>query len=150
MVKGLHGERRATSVIKNMVPLVSWSGRLAIPMCRKVACARMKKVKAPTTKKNSTKTKQKLSAPTSRTKTKGKSKVTKSSKKPEDYLVLIFCGRSYKSVITTLVTTDKKEAHAEAKWLASRAVSEKGDKVDVAVFNSAYSWDDEKGWKFFY
>jgi hypothetical protein len=110
----------------------------------------MKKVKAPTTKKNSTKTKQKLSAPTSRTKTKGKSKVTKSSKKPEDYLVLIFCGRSYKSVITTLVTTDKKEAHAEAKWLASRAVSEKGDKVDVAVFNSAYSWDDEKGWKFFY
>ncbi len=53
------------------------------------------------------------------------------------------------SVITALVTTERKEAHAEAKWLASRAVSEKGDTVDVAVFNSAYSCDGEKGWKFF-
>jgi hypothetical protein len=68
---------------------------------------------------------------------------------PSDYLVLVFCGRSYSSVITTLVTTDKKEAQTEAKWLASRTVSEKGDKVDIAVFNSAYSWDDEKGWEFF-
>lgn len=101
------------------------------------------------TKKNSTTTKRKLAAPTSKTQTKAKSKGTKASKKPDDYLVLIFCGRRYKSVITALVTTERKEAHAEAKWLASRAVSEKGDTVDVAVFNSAYSWDDEKGWKFF-
>jgi hypothetical protein len=108
----------------------------------------MKKVKAPTTKKKTTKTK--LAAPTSKSKTKAKAKVTKPTKKSTDYLVLIFCGRSYKSVITTLVTTDKKEAHAEAKWLVSRAVSEKGDKVDVAVFNSDYSWDDNKGWEFFY
>jgi len=142
-------ESRIASVFKNMLLALSWSSRLAIPMCQKVACANMKKVKAPTTKKKSTTTKRKVAAPTSKANTKAKSKVTKSSKKPEDYLVLIFCGRSYKSVITTLVTTDKKEAHAEAKWLASRAVSEKGDTVDVAVFNSAYSWDDEKGWKFF-
>ncbi len=110
----------------------------------------MKKAKAPTTKKKTTKTKQQLAAPTSKSKTKAKAKVTKSTKKPTDYLVLIFCGRSYKSVITALVTTDKKEAHAEAQWLVSRAVSEKGDKVDVAVFNSDYSWDDKKGWEFFY
>ncbi len=149
MVKVPHVESRIASVFKNMLLALSWSSRLAIPMCQKVACANMKKVKAPTTKKKSTTTKRKVAAPTSKANTKAKSKVTKSSKKPEDYLVLIFCGRSYKSVITTLVTTDKKEAHAEAKWLASRAVSEKGDTVDVAVFNSAYSWDDEKGWKFF-
>ena len=149
MVKVLHLKSRVTSVFKNMVPAGSWIARLAIPMCQRVAWAAMKKVKTPTTKKNSTTTKRNLAAPTSKTKTKAKIKVTKASKKPEDYLVLIFCGRSYKSVITTLVTTDKKEAHAEAKWLASRAVSEKGDTVDVAVFNSAYSWDDEKGWKFF-
>jgi len=109
----------------------------------------MKNVKSPITKKKTTKTKKPVAAPASRVKTKAKAKVAKPTKKPTDYLVLIFCGRSYKSVITTLVTTDKKEAHAEAKWLASRAVSEKGDTVDVAVFNSAYSWDDEKGWKFF-
>jgi len=110
----------------------------------------MKKVKAPTTKKKTTTKKQQLAAPVSRAKTQTKAKSPKTTKKPADYLVLIFCGRSYKSVITTLVTTDKKEAHAEAKWLVSRAVSEKGDKVDVAVFNSDYSWDDNKGWEFFY
>ena len=110
----------------------------------------MKKVKAPTTKKKTTPKKQQLAAPASKAKTKSKAKTTKSTKKPTDYLVLVFCGRSYKSVITTLVTTDKKEAQAEAKWLVSRAVSEKGDKVDVAVFNSDYSWDDNKGWEFFY
>lgn len=107
----------------------------------------MKKVKAPTSKKKTTTTKPRSAASTSKAKT--KAKATKSTAKPADYLVLIFCGRSYKSVITTLVTTDKKEAHAEAKWLVSRAVSEKGDKIDVAVFNSAYSWDDKKGWEFF-
>jgi hypothetical protein len=110
----------------------------------------MKKVKAPTTKKKTTTKKQQLAAPASKAKTTSKAKATKSTKKSTDYLVLVFCGRSYKSVITTLVTTDKKEAHAEAKWLVSRAVSEKGDKVDVAVFNSDYSWDDNKGWEFFY
>jgi hypothetical protein len=112
----------------------------------------MKKAKAPTTKKKATKTKTKrqVAAPTSRAKTKAKAKVTKPTKNPADYLVMIFCGRRYKSVITTLVTTDKKEAQAEAKWLVSRSVSEKGDKIDVAVFNSAYSWDDQKGWEFFY
>lgn len=109
----------------------------------------MKKVKAPTTKKKTTPKKQQLAAPASKAKTKAKAKATKSTKKPTDYLVLVFCGRSYKSVITTLVTTDRKEAHAEAKWLISRAVSEKGDKIDVAVFNSDYSWDDNKGWEFF-
>lgn len=111
----------------------------------------MKKVKAPTSKKKTTTTKPRSATPTSKAKTKAKAKakVTKSTTKAADYLVLIFCGRSYKSVITTLVTTDKKEAHAEAKWLVSRAVSEKGDKIDVAVFNSAYSWDDKKGWEFF-
>jgi hypothetical protein len=111
----------------------------------------MKKVKAPTTKKTTTKTTKRVAASSSRTKTKAKAKakVAKSAKKPTDYLVLIFCGRSYKSVITALVTTVKKEAHAEAKWLVSRAISEKGDKVDVAVFNSDYSWDDQKGWEFF-
>jgi hypothetical protein len=108
----------------------------------------MKKSKAPLTKK-APKTKQRRTAPTSKAKTKAKAKVMKRATKPADYLVLIFCGRSYKSVITTLVTTDKKKAHAEAKWLVSRAVSEKGDKVDVAVFNSAYSWDDQEGWEFF-
>ena len=107
----------------------------------------MKKVKAPTTKKTTTKTTKRVAASSSRTKT--KAKVAKSAKKPTDYLVLIFCGRSYKSVITALVTTVKKEAHAEAKWLVSRAISEKGDKVDVAVFNADYSWDDQKGWEFF-
>jgi predicted transcriptional regulator len=118
-------------------------------MCGKVASPSMKKVKAPTSKKKTTTAKPRSATPTSKAKTKAKAKVTKSIKKPKDYLVLVFCGRSYKSVITTLVTTDKKEAHAEAKWLVSRAVSEKGDKIDVAVFNSAYSWDDKKGWEFF-
>ena len=107
----------------------------------------MKKVKAPTMKKTTTKTKRRVAAPSSRVKT--KNKVAKAAKKPTDYLVLIFCGRRYKSVITALVTTVKKEAHAEAKWLVSRAISEKGDKVDVAVFNADYSWDDKKGWEFF-
>jgi hypothetical protein len=107
----------------------------------------MKKVKAPTTKKTTTKTTQRVAAPSSRAKT--KAKVAKAAKKPTDYLVLIFCGRRYKSVITALVTTVKKEAHAEAKWLVSRAISEKGDKVDVAVFNADYSWDDQQGWEFF-
>jgi hypothetical protein len=109
----------------------------------------MKKAKAPAAKKKTTKTKQRAAAPSSRAKTKAKAKGPKPTKNPADYLVMIFCGRSYKSVITTLVTTDKKEAHSEAKWLVSRVVSEKGDKVDVAVFNSAYSWDDQKGWQFF-
>jgi hypothetical protein len=118
-------------------------------MCGKVSSPGMKKVKAPTSKKKTTTTKPRSATPTSKAKTKAKTKVTKSTAKPADYLVLIFCGRSYKSVITTLVTTDKKEAQAEAKWLVSRAVSEKGDKIDVAVFNSAYSWDDQKGWEFF-
>jgi hypothetical protein len=132
-------------------PLVAFrSGfRLAIRVCQRVASADMKKVKAPTTKKKSTKTKQQPAAPISRAKAKGKGKVAKSSKKPADYLVMVFCGRKYSSVITTLVTTDKKEAYAEAQWLASRAVSEKGDRVDIAVFKSDCSWDDEKGWKFF-
>jgi hypothetical protein len=109
----------------------------------------MRKAKTPTTPKKTTKTKQKAAAPISKAKSKAKAKVTKPAKMPSDYLVLVFCGRSYSSVITTLVTTDKKEAQTEAKWLASRTVSEKGDKVDIAVFNSAYSWDDEKGWEFF-
>ena len=109
----------------------------------------MKKVKAPTTKKTTTKTTKRVAASSSRAKTKAKAKVAKSAKKPTDYLVLIFCGRRYKSVITALVTTVKKEAHAEAKWLASRAISEKGDKVDIAVFNADYSWDDQQGWEFF-
>jgi hypothetical protein len=117
-------------------------------MGQKVASPGMKKAKAPIPKK-ATKTEQRRATSTSRTKTKAKAKVTKRATKPADYLVLIFCGRSYKSVITTLVTTDKKKAHAEATWLVSRAVSEKGDKVDVAVFNSAYSWDDQEGWEFF-
>ena len=109
----------------------------------------MRKAKTPATPKKTTKTKQKAAAPISKAKSKTKAKVTKPAKMPSDYLVLVFCGRSYSSVITTLVTTDKKEAQTEAKWLASRTVSEKGDKVDIAVFNSAYSWDDEKGWEFF-
>lgn len=109
----------------------------------------MKKVKAPTTKKTTTKTTKRVAAPAAKTKAKTKGKLAKSAKKPTDYLVLIFCGRRYKSVITALVTTDKKEAHKEAKWLASRAISEKGDKVDIAVFNADYSWDDQQGWEFF-
>lgn len=124
------------------------TGRIALGAWQRVASAAMKKVKAPTTKKKTT-TKQRVAAPSSKSKTKTKAKVTKAAKKPTDYLVLIFCGRRYKSVITALVTTDKKEAHAEAKWLVSRAVSEKGDKVDVAVFNADYSWDDKHGWEFF-
>lgn len=99
--------------------------------------------------KKTTKTKRQLTVKGSKAKTKATAKVTKPTKELTDYLVLIFCGRSYQSVINTLVTTDKKEAHAEAKWLVSRKVCRKGDKVDVAVFNSDYSWDDKKGWKFF-
>ena len=107
----------------------------------------MKKVKAPASKKKTATKKQKVAAAPARTKT--KAKTARSTTKPTDYLVLIFCGRSYKSVITALVTTVKKEAQAEAKWLASRVTSEKGDKVDIAVFNADYSWDDEQGWEFF-
>jgi hypothetical protein len=110
----------------------------------------MKKAKSPLAKKKTTKTKRQQAARNVKAKTKAKAKVTKPSKNPADYLVMIFCGRRYKSVITTLVTTSKKEAQAEAQWLVSRSVSEKGDKIDVAVFNSAYSWDDQKGWEFFY
>jgi hypothetical protein len=65
------------------------------------------------------------------------------------YLVLVFCGRNYQSLITTLATSDKKEAHSEATFLVNNSVSDKGDKVDVAVFNTSFPWDDKKGWKFF-
>lgn len=133
-------------VAKGANTLVIWRGHIAIHLYQKVASRPMRKAKAPTTKTKPTKTKQKVAAPVSRAKSKSKAKVTK---KPSDYLVLVFCGRKYSSVITTLVTKDKKEAQTEAKWLASRTVSEKGDKVDIAVFNSAHSWDDEKGWEFF-
>jgi hypothetical protein len=65
------------------------------------------------------------------------------------YLVLVFCGRNYQSLITTLATSDRKEAYSEATFLVNNSVSDKGDKVDVAVFNTAFPWDDKKGWKFF-
>jgi len=107
----------------------------------------MKKVKAPVSKKKTATQKRKVA--TASAKTKAKAKSARSTKQPTDYLVLIFCGRNYNSVITALVTTVKKEAQAEAKWLASRVISEKGDKVDIAVFNADYSWDDERGWEFF-
>jgi hypothetical protein len=65
------------------------------------------------------------------------------------YLVLVFCGRNYQSLITTLATSDRKEAYSEATFLVNNSVSDKGDKVDVAVFNTTFPWDDKKGWKFF-
>jgi hypothetical protein len=113
------------------------------------------KLKTTNKKKASAKTKTaKASAKTGKvaaTKTTAKSK-TKAAAKVEEsprYLVLVFCGRQYQSLITTLATDSVKEADQEAKFLVSNSVSEKGDKVDVAVFNTSFPWDDKKGWKFY-
>jgi hypothetical protein len=108
---------------------------------KKTAPAKTKTVKAPAKKS-------KAAAPKASAKSKTKTKAAAKVEAPR-YLVLVFCGRQYQSLITTLATDSVKEAEQEAKFLVSNSVSEKGDKVDVAVFNTSYPWDDKKGWKFY-